>query len=375
MASSLLGWAFCIILLSVAACSRSAPAGPPAIALDNGTVTISGLPSATLAALETLPTSGWPDVLRVMVSADAPPMLGAYAVDDGVVRFTPAFPLDVGRQYSVRFDPAPLPASARASGVLTASIGTRALPESPTTIVTRVYPTSDEVPENVLRMYVEFSRPMGRKSGVEYISVLDNTGKVIPGAVLPLDYEFWSPDHRRFTVFFDPGRVKEGILPNREMGRAFRPGTSITVLISPEWRDERGLPLTHEFRRTFRVVPAMTRPLDPAQWRITPPPASTREPLVVAFGQSLDHSLLQRALGVRQGGAPIEGDTEIGPGETTWRFTPHRAWRSGTYQFLALDILEDVAGNQVGRAFEVDNFDSVDKDPDPQQVLRPFIVK
>ncbi len=31
----------------------------------------------------------------------------------------------------------------------------------------------------------------------------------IRGAVLPLDYEFWSPDHRRFTVFFDPGRVSK----------------------------------------------------------------------------------------------------------------------------------------------------------------------
>jgi hypothetical protein len=44
-----------------------------------------------------------------------------------------------------------------------------------------------------MRMYVEFSAPMERKSGVEYITLLDHAGKEIPGAVLPLEYEFWSP--------------------------------------------------------------------------------------------------------------------------------------------------------------------------------------
>ncbi len=52
-----------------------------------------------------------------------------------------------------------------------------------------------------------------------------------------------------------------------------------------------------------------------------------------------------------------------------------RPWRAGTYQLLALDILEDVAGNQIGRAFEVDNFDTVDKSPNPQTITIPFRVQ
>ena len=47
----------------------------------------------------------------------------------------------------------------------------------------------------------------------------------------------------------------------------------------------------------------------------------------------------------------------------------------GQYQLLALDILEDVAGNQIGRAFEVDNFDTVDKSPNPQRIMIPFTVR
>ena len=104
-------------------------------------------------------------------------------------------------------------------------------------MVARVYPTSDVVPENLLRMYVEFSGPMGRPSGIEHMKLLDESGKEIPGAFLPLDYEFWSPDHTRFTAFFDPGRVKAGILPNQQMGRALNAGRSVTLVISREWRD------------------------------------------------------------------------------------------------------------------------------------------
>jgi hypothetical protein len=41
---------------------------------------------------------------------------------------------------------------------------------------------------------------------------------------------------------------------------------------------------------------------------------------------------------------------------------------------VALDILEDVAGNQIGRAFEVDNFDTVDKSPTPKSIAIPFTI-
>ncbi len=81
-----------------------------------------------------------------------------------------------------------------------------------------------------------------------------------------------------------------------------------------------------------------------------------------------------RALGVRRDDAAVEGDVIIDQAETRWTFTPKQAWRAGTYQLLALDTLEDVAGNQIGRAFEVDNFDTVDKSPNPKSILIPFTI-
>ena len=245
---------------------------------------------------------------------------------------------------------------------------------TPTTVVTRVYPTGEVVPENLLRMYVEFSAPMGRPSGIPFMTLLDEQGRTIEGAFLPLDYEFWSPDHKRFTAFFDPGRVKAGILPNQQMGRALNPGRSVTLVISRDWRDEHGLPLKEEFRRTLRVGPAIATPLDTAAWRVDAPTAGGRTGVAVTFPAPLDHGLLMRALGVSRDGEPVEGEILVDNAETRWTFTPRDPWRAGGYQLIALDIVEDVAGNQIGRAFEVDNFDEVDKSPNAKTISIPFTV-
>jgi hypothetical protein len=158
------------------------------------------------------------------------------------------------------------------------------------------------------------------------------------------------------------------------MGRALKPGHAVTLAISREWRDEHGLPLTTDFTRVLRVGPADTQPIDPAAWRIEPPPPGGRGGLVVRFSEALDRGLLMRALGVRRANAAVDGEIVIGDGETQWTFTPRDAWRAGTYQLIALDILEDVAGNQIGRAFEVDNFDTVDKSPNPKSIVIPFTI-
>jgi hypothetical protein len=157
------------------------------------------------------------------------------------------------------------------------------------------------------------------------------------------------------------------------MGRALNAGRSVTLVISREWRDQHGLPLKEEHRRTMRVGPAQDKPLDTATWRIQPPPAvGRRDGVVVAFPTPLDHSLLLRALGVTRDGVFVEGDIVVDNAETRWTFTPREPWRDDVYHLLALDILEDVAGNQIGRAFEVDNFDTVDKSPQPQSITIPF---
>ena len=362
------------LLAPAAACGRSAPSSP-AIVLNTSTsdaavVEVTDLSSDVAEALDVPRTpEAWASILRVTVAADAPPVLGTYLVAGRTLRFTPAFPFDPGRQYDVRFD-----ASAAGGPVLTATVGLPASTTAPTTTVAAIYPSGDVLPENLLRMYVTFSAPMSAASGIGHLELIGPDGVPVEGAFLPLDYEFWSPDRTRFTVFFDPGRVKRGILPNRQSGRALIRGGHYTLVVKTTWRDANGLPLKEEFRKTFTAGPAAMEPLDTANWRIEPPATGSRAPLSVHFPEPLDHGLLTRALGVRHAGQSIDGDGRVEAGEAEWTFTPREPWSPGRYELMALSILEDRAGNQIGRAFEVDNFETVDRSPDPKTVTLGFAV-
>ena len=90
-------------------------------------------------------------------------------------------------------------------------------------------------------------------------------------------------------MFLDPGRVKRGILPNEQMGRAIRAGGRYCIVVDSLWREEHDVPLVSSFRREFVVSAPDERVIDPAAWRITPPARATREPLVVVFSKGLDH--------------------------------------------------------------------------------------
>ena len=346
-------------------------------------IEVAGLSGSQLRAIRSaaLTDSQWSALFRVAVSDSAPGMLGTYVVTDSALRFTPQFALDPGRPYIVRFDPSHLPRTGTGTGTGTGTpplVATVIVPSKhvePSTTVARVYPSGDSVPENLLRMYVEFSGPMARPSGIQHMKLLGSDGREIEGAFLPLDYEFWDPAHTRFTAFLDPGRVKSGILPNKQKGRALDTGRTVTLVISREWRDEHGLPLKEDYRRTFKVAPPVENGLDPATWRIDPPAAGRRDALVVSFPTPLDRGLLMRALGVTRGETTLAGDIRVEEAETRWVYTPREPWQAGQHHLLALDILEDVAGNQIGRAFEVDNFDTVDKSPNPQRIMIPFVVR
>jgi hypothetical protein len=240
--------------------------------------------------------------------------------------------------------------------------------------VTHLYPSGDVVPENQLRLYIHFSGPMGRRGGLEHVTLLDAKGKNVEDPFLPLDTEFFNDDRTRYTLFFDPGRQKRGILPNRQMGPSLEQGHRYTLVVDKTWIDGNGQPLRETFKHTFRVGPPALSALETKHWRIQAPAQGTRDPLIVTFPVALDHGLLLRALGVRRDGRPVVGDVRIEERETRWVMTPREPWTSGRYELLALSFLEDVAGNRIGRAFEVDNFERVDKSPEPETFTVPFTL-
>jgi hypothetical protein len=346
-------------------------------------IVLAGLSSNLTAVLRrrTLTPEEWTSILRVSVVQEGdtqlPAVAGAYEVTANDIVFKPLFGFDAGRRYRVEFSPGRLPDGIGESmAPVTTDVETPRVAVAPSTVVEHVYPTSDTVPENQLRLYIHFSAPMGLKGGLDYIKLLDSAGVEVKDPFLPLDAEFWNGDRTRFTVFFDPGRVKRGILPNKEMGRSLTEGHPNTLVVSREWRDGQGLPLKDDFRRTFKVGPPDERPLDQRTWRLQQPTAGSRDPLAVVFPEPLDHGLLLRALGVvSASGAAVEGKTNIDRGETRWTFTPRESWKAGDYRLRVLSILEDLAGNRIGRAFEVDRFERADRQAEPEEIVIPFAAR
>ena len=355
------------LLVSSALCAALAACGAgstPDIALDlanpkQPAVVVHGLSRSDLRALgrAELSADAWTSILRVAAVADgrpAPvPVSGTYTVADGAIRFTPVLPFEPGREYVVVFDPAATPGNPLAHvPKATRSVSTPAPARGVPVKVAAVYPGGSTVPSNLLRMYVEFSGPMGTRGGQEYVRVLDANGDDIPGALLPLDTDLWNPERTRFTILFDPGRVKTGILPNRMAGRPLKPGTTFTITISRAWPDAQGYPLESDFRKEYRVGPPHEKGLSTATWRVVPPAAGSRDGLTIHFPAPLDRGLLQRAFTIVRADETIAGDARIEEGETAWTFVPREPWRSGIHVITVLPALEDPSGNQIGQAFE-----------------------
>jgi hypothetical protein len=372
-----------LALLLAAACSARVEPGPLDIAFAQdlgGAIRVKGLSSHELDSLRkaALDEDGWRALFRVTVAGqDAPAMAGKYEVTGDAVLFRPAFPLDPGRTYAVRFDPARL-SPPRRDEIIDSTIALGApVAAARSTRVTGLWPAAAIWPENILRFYIHFSAPMSRTSSVGRVHVQDAEGHDVPDAFLPLDVDLWNQDRTRYTVFFDPGRVKRGIRPNVEMGRALIAGRRYTVVVSADWRDDRGQPLAAAFRHEITAAPEETRAIDPTRWEIQPPATGTRGALVVRFPWPLDRALLQRALAIGRPGtrASVAGQVEIDPDDRSWRFTPAEPWSGGAHELVVLSALEDAAGNAVGRAFEIDLFQKPQGAAPPKDLKLPFVPR
>jgi len=175
--------------------------------------------------------------------------------------------------------------------------------------------------------------------------------------VLPFvefEQELWDRDFQRLTLLFDPGRIKRGVVPNRDLGPVLVEGRRYTLVIDREMQDAKGAPLAETFRREFSVGPAERRAVDLKRWKITAPKAGARNPVIIDFDRPLDHALLERVFRVNA----ATGTQSIDRGETQWRFEPSEPWKAGTHTIVIDTALEDLAGNRIGRPFDVDTINA-----------------
>jgi hypothetical protein len=279
--------------------------------------------------------------------AGLPPMIGRYEREGTTVRFVPGFAPSPGVTYV-----------ARAEWMRDVEEARFTLPRcetASTTKVSAIYPTSDRVPANLLKMYIEFSAPMSDGEAERRIHLLDANGREVAAAFLHVDEELWDASRKRLTVLFDPGRIKRGLRANLEDGAPLAGGRTFRVVIDKDWRDGDGRPLAESASKTLQVADADRTSPDARNWDIEAPVAGTTRPLALRFDEPLDRALAERWINVTDAaGNPVAGKATIGEHESSWTFVPSRAWTTDAYQVMVDPRIEDLAGNTPAYLFDAD---------------------
>jgi hypothetical protein len=226
--------------------------------------------------------------------------------------------------------------------------------------VMSISPAARSIPANTLRLYVTFDRPARGMVTTGDVRLVDAEDRVVDGAFMDFGKDLWSPDGRRLTILFDPGRVKRDVEGDGESAEPLQVGHTFTVEVSGK-------------RIHYRVAPAVRTAITPQTWRLTVPKAGSREALTVTFDRDMDSALLHDQLAI----ADAQGRSQPGQGSTsasgrTWSWRPKGSWHLGAYRLLVGSNLEDISGNRIGEAFEHD-LGSPEEPPKPSAV--PFRVE
>jgi hypothetical protein len=270
-------------------------------------------------------------------------MLGNKKWEDGV-RFEPLIPFTPGSQYTVFY-----------RGVLLDSFSIPLGDASMQPSVVKMYPSTDTVPVNMLKIYLQFSQPMRESVSPKYVGLIKDGKDTLNDVFLDLQPELWNEDRTVLTLWLDPGRIKRDLQPNQRMGNPLQENTKYTLLVAAGWTSAQGLALSQNFRHDFVAAQRDSLSPDPARWHLTIPSSNTSAPLVIDLQETLDHFLLPESIQVAtKAGKVLEGKWVINEKDNQCQFHPSSPWTAGSYQLIIDAKLEDMAGNNLNKPFDRD---------------------
>lgn len=315
-----------------------------------------------------------PDSVAVKVWLDSaninsdPPMMGKLSKVENGLLFVPRFPfkpntkLNVGVQTDPKLKPDNFMVSTSKK-------------EQSTCAVNAVYPSSNELPENILKFYVQFATPMRKGDIYDFIRIREVDGDDVELPFLQLEQELWSRDSCRLTLLLDPGRIKRGLKPREEMGPIFVAGRTYELVIDKRWPNSEGVELGKDHVKQFLATEEDRTQPDPQQWQQVVPEAGSQDALRLDFLESLDRSMLPNSISIVDADETVlAGEVVISENETCWSFVPKDSWQAGRYRYIIDKNLEDIAGNSIGRPFDVD-LSQQSETSTPQKIVREFDVK
>ncbi|MEM7485228.1 MAG: hypothetical protein AAF348_08465 [Bacteroidota bacterium] len=221
-----------------------------------------------------------------------------------------------------------------------------------TPFVETVYPTSKVLPENLLRMYVQFSQPMKTIDNIDKIKLIDEHGNEVKNVFFNNTQELWNKEQTQLTLILDPARVKTGLKANELLGHAVKPYKNYTLLIG-DLEDVHHQKMKTSFRKKITIEKSDITIPKISDWKLTIPEIKSKDSFVVSFQQMLDYNSLKQRLVITDAkNNPIEGSISIKNQETQWSFQPNEPWKSGSYILYVDTRLEDPSGNNLNGLFD-----------------------
>ncbi len=271
------------------------------------------------------------------------PVQGRHTIEGDYLVFSPYFPFEKGMTYVVK---AKNVDTDRSYSFQSFQIGKKQTFDKAKVI--SIYPSSNELPENLLRFYIYFNTPMKKGQALKYIQLVDSAGNIDSHAFMEFKQELWSPDGKRLTILFDPGRIKRGVATNMELGPVLVKGHQYNLTISDEWKDVYGQPLLEETTKEFVATQAYRESIRVNEWGILKPNDNSYDTLSIHFDRVMDHALIQSMIQFEdEENNLIVGHWEVLEGEQLIQFIPEAKWQRGNYQIVFDSRLEDVAGNNL----------------------------
>ena len=213
-------------------------------------------------------------------------ILGEFESNNEYVTFIPVIPFSIGQSYDLR-----------CKNEIVSNLVIPIISKSIAPKLLQIYPTTDSVPENLLKMYLKFSKPMQEvTSSLDFITVIDETNGNEVDIFLELENELWNKEHTTLTLWLDPGRIKTDLIPNKEKGLPIVNGMDYTINFSKKWKDAEGLHLEQDIVKKLVVSERNSAMPNPSEWKLELPISEFKSPLKVYFKEYMDAILCTEAI-------------------------------------------------------------------------------
>lgn len=275
---------------------------------------------------------------------------GKYAIKEGAIIFSPLTKLGAGLEFEITY------------GSATKKYKTpkRTLYTLPA-YVEAVFPSSQNVPRNILFFHIQFSTSMRYDiSGYENVRILDNSGTELP--LLWRQRSYWLEDQKLLVLMIHPGKVKRGI----EMDIPFQIGETYTLEVLPTMKDVQGKNIAQPYQHPFTITKEDYDSPKILFDDFKLPKADSRKPITLLFSEGMDHSSILSGVKVYDANnQQMEGVFSWDANDQVFDFTPNKPWGIGKYEIVFEKKVCDFANNRLNRPFEMTEMNEVKKDQVP----------